>query len=242
MAASQAIPPIPPLSVKQAHQLEAIEGNLARALEHCMDMYGKIANELKTKTYLSSYVVKIFVEYLQAYVASPNLRLWIPELKTCSVKWALGCLADYRGVTPQDIDKYADLLLDTLDNYMESTFGNSANPILAALAEVHPDAKQAGAYARAGIDLSSASPLLAKLHTAAQANRTDEQQPQRGSREALVLPILEAKGWSVLDWATDAEVAYHTADDYLKGKRRPYRSTIKKLAESLGLTVQQLPR
>lgn len=61
-------------------------------------------------------------------------------------------------------------------------------------------------------------------------------------RTALVKPILENKGWSELDWANEANVAYHTAADYLDGKTNPYPSTRAKLAKSLGLSVQQLPR
>ena len=53
MAKTQSIPPIPPLLVTKAHKIDSIEGKLARALEHCMDPYGRIANELKVKTYLT---------------------------------------------------------------------------------------------------------------------------------------------------------------------------------------------
>jgi len=62
------------------------------------------------------------------------------------------------------------------------------------------------------------------------------------SRRACVEPILAAKGWSILDWATEAEVSHATAIDYLHGKTKPYPSTRRKLAKALGLTVQQLPR
>jgi len=60
-------------------------------------------------------------------------------------------------------------------------------------------------------------------------------------RKLVVVPILDAKGWSVLDWANEAEVAYHTANDYLQGTTNPYRSSRLKLAKALGLKVEQLP-
>ena len=60
-------------------------------------------------------------------------------------------------------------------------------------------------------------------------------------REAFILPLLENKGWSVLDWANEANVAYHTAADYLSGTTKPYRSSRAKLAKALGLTANQLP-
>lgn len=61
-------------------------------------------------------------------------------------------------------------------------------------------------------------------------------------RKAVIEPLLEEKGWSVLDWATESGVAYHTAADFLAGKTRSYRSTRVKLAKSIGLSIQQFPR
>jgi hypothetical protein len=61
------------------------------------------------------------------------------------------------------------------------------------------------------------------------------------TRRAVVEPILLEKGWSVLEWASESEVDHHTADDYLSGATKPYKSTRKKLAASLGLTVESLP-
>ncbi len=66
--------------------------------------------------------------------------------------------------------------------------------------------------------------------------------PHITAREAFVLPLLEKKGWSVLDWANESQLDYHTANDYLKDRTRPYASTRKKLAEGLGVEVALLPR
>jgi len=63
----------------------------------------------------------------------------------------------------------------------------------------------------------------------------------RSVREPFVTSILVTKGWSILDWATDAGVDFHTANDYLKGTTKPYPSTRKKLADSLGVDVGDLP-
>ncbi|MFZ0914536.1 MAG: helix-turn-helix transcriptional regulator [Candidatus Korobacteraceae bacterium] len=78
---------------------------------------------------------------------------------------------------------------------------------------------------------------------------THSAQPQSGpkieekiSRKAFVTPLLDAKGWSILDWASEAEVAPATAVDYLQDKTKPYRSTRLKLAKALGVSVEQLPR
>jgi hypothetical protein len=61
-------------------------------------------------------------------------------------------------------------------------------------------------------------------------------------RKAFVDPLLDAKGWSILDWANEADVAYHTAADYLAGKKNPFRSTRVKLAKALGIPVNSLPK
>jgi hypothetical protein len=67
---------------------------------------------------------------------------------------------------------------------------------------------------------------------------------QAGSRErkTFVMRILDRKGWSILDWANEANLDFHTVNDYLKGKTKPYRSTRKKMAEALGVTVDDLPK
>jgi hypothetical protein len=62
------------------------------------------------------------------------------------------------------------------------------------------------------------------------------------SREALIRPILEEKGFSIHDWATHASVDFHTACRYLKGKTKPQPSTLKKLADALGVEVAKLPK
>lgn len=69
-----------------------------------------------------------------------------------------------------------------------------------------------------------------------------ENSENSNERESFVLPILAKKGWSVHDWATESVVDFHTASDYLKCKTNPYRSTRKKMADSLGIAVENLPR
>ena len=52
--------------------------------------------------------------------------------------------------------------------------------------------------------------------------------------------ILDEKGFSVHDWANAAKVDFHTANDFLYGRTRPHPSTLKKLADALGVTVTTL--
>jgi hypothetical protein len=70
---------------------------------------------------------------------------------------------------------------------------------------------------------------------------TAQQEAPSNVRETFVRPILSRKGWSVPDWAKESGVDFHTADDYLKGKTVPYPSTLKKLADALGVDVEKLP-
>jgi hypothetical protein len=67
-----------------------------------------------------------------------------------------------------------------------------------------------------------------------------QQSGSENPREVFVRPLLEARGWSVLDWALQSSVAWKTADNYLRGAQS-YASTRKKLAASLGIDVNELP-
>lgn len=76
---------------------------------------------------------------------------------------------------------------------------------------------------------------LAKSSPTPQGHRTKEK------RRAFIEPLLREKGWSPLDWANEANVAYHTAADYLSGARNPTRSSRAKLANALGVNPNLLP-
>jgi hypothetical protein len=82
---------------------------------------------------------------------------------------------------------------------------------------------------------------LTALAEQGSACRPVHEEKEFSKRRAFVLPLLEQRGWSILDWAQYAGVDFHTANGYFKNKRNPYRSTRKKLAESLGLKCEQLP-
>jgi lambda repressor-like predicted transcriptional regulator len=84
--------------------------------------------------------------------------------------------------------------------------------------------------------LANAAPSKPVAAQQAAAETTEDR------RRAFVIPLLENKGWSILDWATESDVSHATAIDYLQGKTRPYSSTRMKLAKSLGVPVGQLPR
>jgi hypothetical protein len=88
----------------------------------------------------------------------------------------------------------------------------------------------------------------AKAHqTPAAASETPtvasvEPEAATNERRKFVESLLDAKGWSVLDWANAAHVAHATAMDYLDLKTNPYSSTRLKLAKALGIPLDQLPQ
>ncbi len=79
------------------------------------------------------------------------------------------------------------------------------------------------------------------LETSASSLRPDANPTNARKRKSFVSPILASKGWSILDWASNSDVDFNTANNYLKGKTKPYESTRAKLAKSLGVEVQKLP-
>jgi hypothetical protein len=66
--------------------------------------------------------------------------------------------------------------------------------------------------------------------------------PVASRRKAFVQPLLDAKGWSVTQWAEQAKVSRHTANSYLEGKRKTYHSSMKDLADALGVSFQEFPK
>lgn len=61
------------------------------------------------------------------------------------------------------------------------------------------------------------------------------------TRQTILTPILKTKSLSVNDWAVQAGVDFHTANDYLNGKTNPHPSTLAKLALPLGMAVMDMP-
>jgi len=61
-------------------------------------------------------------------------------------------------------------------------------------------------------------------------------------RERFVRPILEKKAWSTFQFALEADVDFHTANDYLNGKNKPNRTTRARLAKALEVPVEKLPK
>jgi len=90
-----------------------------------------------------------------------------------------------------------------------------------------------------GLPLKHSAPLSTELPLK-EATATKEQ--FKNAREAFIMPILAKKGWSIHRLAVEAQLDFHTVNDYLKGKTRPNRSTRKAFSDALEVPVENLPR
>jgi len=84
------------------------------------------------------------------------------------------------------------------------------------------------------------SPVLKPI--APSAAPTPQESSETNPRRAFVMPLLEKRGWSILDWANEAGLDHTTALDYLDNRRKQYRSTRLKLANALKVPIDQLPK
>jgi transcriptional regulator with XRE-family HTH domain len=61
-------------------------------------------------------------------------------------------------------------------------------------------------------------------------------------RKAFLDKRLKTKGFSLRVWATQAGVALSTVGCYRSGKTNPHPSTLWKLAQALGISIEEMPR
>jgi lambda repressor-like predicted transcriptional regulator len=228
---------LPHLTPEEISDRDHQELRLNRELSRCWR--GDNFDAERAFQVLRAYAVEIFDVVYPAFQKKTGYeQTWTADIVGDTVFRALTVYNGHTVYGMPSVGELSKTLEATLLDHLKEL--KTANPQAALRTPVALTGKQASAYAAAGIDLASASPLLLMAHE--QANRSAEPSPKPNQRKVYVLPILETKGWSILDWANEAEVAYHTAADYLDGKTRPYRSSRLKMAKALGVTVQQLPR
>lgn len=183
---------------------------------------------------LHSYVRALFQTEASKYPSDPQLKHWLEKLAERTREHVLHAVAevetgsifkrlDHHGVTMSEMrDTVDEALRQSAQEYLQT----SAAP--QQITEAESKRKLSGKLA----DTVPHAPAPEPPKT---------QAAPKPSRKEVVIPLLEAKGWSVLDWANEAGVAYHTASDYLSGSKNPFRSTRVKLAKALGISVNQLP-
>jgi hypothetical protein len=213
-------------------------------------------------SFIAAYARTLYISEGQQYPQDPRLEVWHQKLtkrivartmKIVSNVEAISlprqCDLRYHGVSDAQIRKTAR---DEVDKLIRKRM-TPTPPRMAAEPPLEVRGQMA-AYAASGVDIPRGSPLLTMI--AATAGRRAKPQvfapvpPQatespdviHANRRSVIEPLLEAKGWSVLDWSKDAKVAHATAMDYLDEKTRPYADTRLKLAKSLGISVDRLPR
>jgi len=254
MGKSLEISDMPPLTRAAHEELRGLEHRLQVALSSCCGSYS-LNDPTTAVEYLRTYATEFYDCFYNFYSQFPDPR-YRPHWRPASEKFAfqrtvqgiqnIYAIRDYFNADTTRVARIKRTISDYADRITPPPPGiEKAFPALTG--------KQAAAYSAAGINLASASPLLLMVHEAAQIPPPPlppEVQAQveapttrlADTRRAYVLPLLEEKGWSILEWATEAEVAYHTTADFLAGKTNPYRSSRLKMARALGVTVQQLPR
>jgi lambda repressor-like predicted transcriptional regulator len=82
---------------------------------------------------------------------------------------------------------------------------------------------------------------IAKEQEAKSDKRARGALDSQNARASFVKPLLDKKGWSVFKWAQEANLDYHTVSGYLNNETKPYPQTRKRMADSLGVPVENLP-
>jgi hypothetical protein len=214
---------LPYLTREERKERDRLEDILDRDLSACL--YGDRIDEEKALHILHDAAVSIFDLEFNAYSNKPGYEpKWLPDIVYESV---------YRVLKAAENIYWRDLV--SLFKELDKTVTQHVKRIPQKVFIRAPE--QGSPQVFAGVDLSTASPLLKMAAIAALTPP-----PSLNARQAFVNPLLLEKGWSILDWATNSDVAYHTAADYLAGLKNPYPSTRLKLARSLGIVIQQLPK
>lgn len=188
---------------------------------------------------LEMYAGALFrLEAAQYPKDDPHYRAWLEALAVRIVSRVLRAVEEVDAVSPDakltwhslGIDK----MRDGLETFLQVVITEYAGRAIRASLQdaIEPRPQPAHPF--------PTPPTSNPLPT--QPNSSPPAEKPRNVRREFVDPLLQERGWSLLDWATEANVAYHTVADYLTGKTKPYRDTRLKMAKSLGVSVQQLPK
>lgn len=228
--------PVPPQSPK--HLLSQIRWYASRLFGEEADQYDQFRSDVRYGSWLSSLADRTRARVMKALDQLETDHSLVAKIGLISNK---GTILGYHGLTTQGVEKELRTTLSEIRAQYEQGTAPSQRRAKTVLAS-----RQVGDYAAAGVDIASGSPLLKMAMKMAQRAQGEEINAKAATqlhpRRAFVEPLLDEKGWSILDWANEAEVAYHTAADYLAGSTKTYRSSRLKLAKALSVSIQQLPR
>lgn len=183
------------------------------------------------KFLLGQYAAALFESEATYYPDDPQLAHWLKKLgdRVTSMVLDKVAQAEHAGSFRYVSLSYHNVRLPDMQKAISAALEQQVNkPIVAAL--------------------EAANQAFAKVHQKAVDSIQQPAQPEEKqndiakTRKAFIEPMLTEKGWSILQWAMEAEVAYNTVADYLSGKKNPYPSTRVKLAKALGISANILPQ
>jgi lambda repressor-like predicted transcriptional regulator len=183
------------------------------------------------KLLLGQYAAALFESEATYYPDDPELAHWLKKLGERVTSMVLDKVAQ---VEHAGSFRYVSLSYHNVRlSDMQKAIGGALSPEVTKrfVAAVKERVNQSFAQARQRV-------LDAPLQTLPEQKRSTT----ADRRKAFISPLLLEKGWSILQWATEAEVAYNTVADYLSGKKNPYPSTRVKLAKALGISANRLPQ
>jgi DNA-binding Xre family transcriptional regulator len=237
---------MPPLTVEMHDDLRHLEIMLQRMLNSCCS-----SHELRDKhaafEYTRTYATKFYDCYYSFYSKIPDQKYqphWRPASQTFAFDRIVMCIennslvaAYFRSDTTR-----VERIKRTISDHAERNEIPVALP--AALT-----GKQASAYARAGIDIASASPLMIMAAMAARDAHLQPVSSPKQSRSsaqvdcrlaaAFIHQYINSKAMSLTDLATKAQTTDRTLRRLRKdGKIR--RDILKRLADTMGVSVEKL--
>lgn len=179
---------------------------------------------------LQQYAIALFDKESEHYPETPEWQHWLGCLVGRIHSMVLGKIAEIEeaGQVRYSTLKYhlsSEQMVKAISDGLQEHIRNHINRRLAQrLAELQQQLKSS-----------------ANQSSVSTPSQPDKRASASRARREFVEPILGEKGWSILQWALEAEVAYNTVADYLAGKKNPYPSTRVKLAKALGISANLLP-
>jgi lambda repressor-like predicted transcriptional regulator len=220
---------MPPLTETEHVQLRAMEREFRGYLSNCTSSYD-IADPQAAWEYARTFAVR-FYDFFYNYYNKVSETAYQPYIRSASEKLAFGrvykCLDNF--------SVYESFLLNhDRSARLKKTISERADrsePLQRIMPVVDsPKIPILGATA-------TDSPLLKMAKLQFQFFN-----PVATRRKAFVEPLLDAKGWSVAQWAEAAKVSRHTAKDYMEAKRKTNHSNRRLLADALGVSFQEFPK
>lgn len=220
-------PPLPPLSPDALNEVNDIERSALGLVQECAR--GARFNHERAIRSLRTCIVQAFSVQLHDYLQRGRFQAkWVFEIYESTIRSMVDTLS-YQVSNDQ---------LTSIERQLRVTLADWIVQKAEAAMEIQKSKLSSGKETKPSALTGSASP----------DRMTQTNQPSHGravqsttSRAAVVDPLLASKGWSILDWANAAKVAYHTARDYHDGIKSPYASTRLKLAQALEIEITKLP-